>query len=103
MRTCHGALLLAVAMVLLSTGICTARAPAPGLDEFQLEYSAAPAPGPGFDELPPEYSCLKILYSGGCDAKTCDDKCLSQLKGNGQCIDKACRCSYLCKPPPLDI
>ena len=51
----------------------------------------------------PEYSCLKTLYSGGCDVKTCHDKCLSQLKGNGQCADKACRCSYLCKPPPLDI
>ncbi|KAG2661933.1 hypothetical protein PVAP13_1KG112048 [Panicum virgatum] len=101
MRTCHGALFLAVAMVLLSTGICTAPAPGLGLDEFQLEYS--PAPGPGLDELPPEYSCLKTLYSGGCDVKTCHDKCLSQLKGNGQCADKACRCSYLCKPPPLDI
>ena len=50
-----------------------------------------------------QYSCLKILlYSGGCDARTYHDKCFSQLKGNGLCIDKACQCSYFCKPPPLD-
>ncbi|RCV08578.1 hypothetical protein SETIT_1G337900v2 [Setaria italica] len=96
MRTCHGALLLlAVAMVLLSTGICTAPAP-------------APAPGPGLNEFPPEYARApvlmpKILYSGGCDDKTCHDKCFSQLKGDGLCVGTACQCSYLCKPPPLDI
>nr|TKW41848.1 hypothetical protein SEVIR_1G344500v2 [Setaria viridis] len=120
MRTCHGALLLAVAMVLLSTGICTAPAPAPapgpGLNEFPPEYARAPgpgfdefppeyapAPGPGMDKFPPEYSCPKILYSGGCDDKTCHDKCFSQLKGDGLCVGTACQCSYLCKPPPLDI
>ncbi|OEL32344.1 hypothetical protein BAE44_0006635 [Dichanthelium oligosanthes] len=138
MRTCHGALLLAVAMVLLSTGICTAPVPAlgpglnkfspeyapapgPGLDEFLPEY--APAPGPGLNELPPEYapapglgldefpseyapvpgpglySCSKILYSSGCHAQSCLDKCYSQLKGDGLCIQKACKCSYKCKKP----
>ncbi|KAG2654408.1 hypothetical protein PVAP13_1NG482300 [Panicum virgatum] len=93
-------MLLTVAMaLLLSTGICATRASAPasglGLDKFPPKH--APEPGPGL------YSCSKILYSSGCHAETCLDKCFSQMKGDGLCIHKACKCSYKCKQPPLDI
>ncbi|RCV08579.1 hypothetical protein SETIT_1G338000v2 [Setaria italica] len=96
MRTCHGALLLAVAMVLLSTGMCTVPAPGSGLHEHHPPKHA-PVPGPGL------YSCYKVLYSDGCDAETCLDKCFSKMKGDGICIREACKCSYKCPTPPLDI
>ncbi|KAL6633435.1 hypothetical protein ACP70R_026106 [Stipagrostis hirtigluma subsp. patula] len=86
MRTCKGAHLLAVALVvvLLSSGIFPAMAAS---------------------VFAPINTCVKIISSGRCNPKTCYQDCFSQTRGNGRCVRTGCQCQFKCKPapPPADI
>ncbi|KAK1620325.1 hypothetical protein QYE76_025842 [Lolium multiflorum] len=81
MRSIHGALLLAVVLLSLSSEIMSAR--------------EVPADGGPF---PPEKTCTKLIDVGRrCNADRCSDHCDKAVQAvNSQCGAAGCTCLYYC-------